>query len=151
MVANPSARLKVVTLPDPWPMGYAGGDVAPPSSAVSTSPTSKYSVRPISLFTLTASLAGTMVRSSDPRPASILITGATNSWKVKMAEVGKPGSTTTARPPGAARQIGLPGLSATPCATIPGSANSETTRYDTSPAPLLVPPDINTTSANSSA
>ena len=49
-------------------------------------------------MTLTASLAGTTVRSSEPRPASKRITGATNSWKVKIADVGKPGSTTTARP-----------------------------------------------------
>ena len=35
-----------------------------------------------------------------------------------------------------ARQSGLPGLSATPCATMPGSASSATTRYDRSPAPL---------------
>ena len=40
------------------------------SSAVSTSPTSRYSVRPISLLTLTASRAGTTVRSCAPRPAS---------------------------------------------------------------------------------
>ena len=46
-----------------------------------------------------------------------------------------------------ARQIGLPGLRATPCATIPGCINSATTRYDTSPAPLLVPPESRTISA----
>ena len=91
MVAKPSARLNVVTLPEPCPIGYAASDVPAPSSAVSTSPTSRYSVRPISLFTLTASLACTTVRSSEPRPASRRITGATNSWKVKIAEVGKPG------------------------------------------------------------
>ena len=33
---------------------------------------------------------------------------------VKMAEVGKPGSTTTGLRPAAARQMGLPGFSATP-------------------------------------
>ena len=32
------------------------------------------------------------------------------------------------RPPVAARQIGLPGFSATPCATMPGSVSSATTR-----------------------
>ena len=47
------------------------------------------------------------------------MTGATNSRKVKMADVGNPGSTTTGtgRRFGsltAARQSGLPGLSATP-------------------------------------
>ena len=108
-------------------------------------------MRPISLLTFTASLAGTAVRSSAPRPASSRMTGATNSWNVKMADVGNPGSTTTARPLLAARQIGLPGFNATPWATMPGSSSSATTRYDTSPAPLLVPPDSSTTSANESA
>ncbi len=44
-----------------------------------TSPTSRYSVRPISLFTFTASRACTTVRSSASRPASRRSTGATNS------------------------------------------------------------------------
>ena len=109
MVAKPSARLKVVTLPEPCPIGYAASDVPAvhPRSVVSTNPTSRYSVRPISLLTLTASLAGTTVRSSEPRPASRRITGATNSWNVKIAEVGKPGSTTTARPSGRGEADGL--------------------------------------------
>ena len=41
----------------------------------------------------------------------------------------------------------MPGFSATPCATMPGSVSSATTRYETSPAPLLVPPESSTTSA----
>ena len=66
MVAKPSARLNVVTLPDPCPIGYAASDVPAASSAVSTNPTSRYSVRPISLLTLTANRAGTTVRSCEP-------------------------------------------------------------------------------------
>ncbi len=104
-----------------------------------TRPTRRYSVRPISLFTFTASRAGTTARASADRPASRRNTGATNSWNVKMAEVGNPGNTTTGLRPVTARHIGLPGLSATPCATMPGSTSSATTRCETSPAPLLVP------------
>src|SRR5262249_55901167 len=57
----------------------------------------------------------------------------------------------TTRRPGssgrtAARQSGLPGLRATPCATMPGRPSLATTRYDTSPAPLDVPPESSTTS-----
>ena len=47
-------------------------------------------------------------------PASRRITGATNSWNVKIAEVGNPGRIATGTEPTAPRQIGLPGLRATP-------------------------------------
>ena len=79
------------------------------------------------------------------------MTGATNSWKVKIADVGKPGRITTgtgrlARRRTAARHSGLPGLRATPWATMPGGPSSATTRYDRSPSPLDVPPESSTTS-----
>src|SRR5271166_6195397 len=83
---------------------------------------------------------------SGPRPAIWKRTGATNSWKVKIAEVGNPGRMATGVDPAAPRQIGLPGLSATPCTTMPGDRWART-RYDRSPPPLLVPPLSNTTSA----
>ena len=55
------------------------------------------------------------------------MTGARNSWNVNIADVGKPGSTATGTGRGdlriTARQSGLPGLSATPWATIPGLAH----------------------------
>ena len=47
-------------------------------------------------------------------------TGATMSWKVNIADVGKPGSTTTGLPSHTARHSGLPGFSATPCTMMPG-------------------------------
>ena len=62
------------------------------------------------------------------RPARRRSTGATMSWKVNMAEVGKPGSTTTGLPSQTARQSGLPGFSATPWATIPGRPSRDTSR-----------------------
>ena len=65
--------------------------------------------------------------------------------RTETAEVGKPGRTTTGRRPLAARQMGLPGLSATPCTTMPGSS-SETTRALRSPSPFEVPPDRSTRS-----
>jgi hypothetical protein len=59
--------------------------------------------------------SASMVRAaSGARPARARITGATKAWKVKIAEVGKPGSTAKGLPPITARQSGLPGLSATP-------------------------------------
>ena len=64
-----------------------------------------------------------LVVSFGGRPAMARITGATNSWNVKIADVGKPGSTTTGLPSLTARQIGLPGLSATPWATMPGCSS----------------------------
>ena len=77
------------------------------------------------------------------------MTGATNSWNVKIADVGNPGRMTTGLRCVTARQIGLPGLSATPWATMPGSRSACTTRYEMSPAPLDVPPE-NTTMSDSS-
>ena len=64
-----------------------------------------------------------------------------------MAEVGKPGRTTTGLVPTTARQIGLPGLSATPWTRMPGAPRRATTRCATSPAPFEVPPDSTTRSA----
>ena len=42
------------------------------------------------------------------------------SWNVNIAEVGKPGRMMTGLPLQTARHSGFPGLSATPCATMPG-------------------------------
>ena len=49
-------------------------------------------------------------------------TGTIMSWKVNIAEVGKPGRITTGLPSHTARHSGLPGFSATPCAMMPGLA-----------------------------
>src|SRR5206468_859649 len=104
-----------------------------------TRPTRRYSVRPRSELTRIGSRADTTVAVSSRRPANRRIIGATNSRKVKIAEVGKPGKMTIGiirhgwsfSEPGrlswlvagartAARHKGLPGLSATPWATMPG-------------------------------
>src|SRR5258708_4269895 len=115
MMTKPWARLNVVTEPEPLPIGYA---VKLGESSL-TRPTRRYSVRPRSDVTLKGIRACTMEADSGGRPARRRITGATNSRKVKMADVGNPGSTTTGtgRRPGnctTARQSGLPGLRATP-------------------------------------
>ena len=115
MVMKPSAPLKVVTEPEPLPIGYAESPCCP-----CTNPTSRYSVRPRSEFTRMGSVAATLCRRSAGRPAKARITGARNSWNVKIAEVGNPGRMTTGLPSVTARQMGLPGLSATPWATTPG-------------------------------
>ncbi len=150
MRTKPSARLNAVTLPLPLPIGYAASapsDAGPGSApARATSPTSRYSRRPRSERVLSARRARTLSRRCGARPAISRIAGATNSWKVKTAEVGKPGRITTGRSPLAARQIGLPGLSATPCTITPGES-SPTTRLFRSPSPFDVPPESSTRSA----
>ena len=80
------------------------------------------------------------------RPAMARMTGARNSWNVKIAEVGKPGSTATGTPSCTARHSGLPGFNATPCTSTPGRTRPATTPAATSPAPLDVPPDSSTMS-----
>ena len=67
--------------------------------------------------------------------------GTIMSWKVNMADVGNPGRITTGLPSQTARHSGLPGLSATPCAIMPGLPSRSMMRCDTSPAPFEVPPD----------
>ena len=47
-----------------------------------------------------ARVASTVTAASGGRPALARITGATNAWNVKIAEVGKPGSTTIGFPMG---------------------------------------------------
>ena len=79
------------------------------------------------------------------------MTGTTKAWKVKIAEVGKPGSTTIGFAAATPRQSGLPGLSATPCTRMPGAPSRETTRCDRSPAPFEVPPESTTVSQLESA
>ncbi len=88
----------------------------------------------------TGTFAETVSAASGGSPARARITGATKAWKVKIAEVGKPGSTTTGLPSITARQSGLPGFSATPCTSMPGLPSRETMRCERSPAPFEVPP-----------
>jgi hypothetical protein len=59
-------------------------------------------------------VAGSRSACSAGNPAKARITGATNSWKVKIAEVGNPGRITIGLPPVTARHSGLPGFNATP-------------------------------------
>ncbi len=99
----------------------------------------------------TGTSASTLRDASGGKPALARITGATKAWKVKIAEVGNPGSTTSGLPSATARQSGLPGLSATPCTTTPGSPSCDTTRCERSPAPFEVPPESSTMSQISSA
>src|SRR5207253_2224338 len=95
---------------------------------------------------------GSRSAAGDDIPASARTTGATNSWNVKMADVGKPGRTTMPFLPLAARQIGLPGLRATPCTRMPGGpSTSSSTRTLRSPGPFDVPPERTTRSAQPSA
>ncbi len=87
----------------------------------------------------------TVSAASGGRPARARITGATNAWKVKIAEVGKPGRTTIGLSCATPRQSGLPGLSATPCTTIRRRA-ARRCACERSPAPFEVPPDRTTMS-----
>ena len=77
-------------------------------------------MRPRSELTRIGSVASTRLPPLGGQAGEARITGATNSWNVKIADVGKPGRITTGLPSVTARQIGLPGLSATPWATMPG-------------------------------
>ena len=138
----------MVTEPDPLPIGYATS--SPRES--DTSRTSTYSVRPISDDMRNGRRANVRAAACADVPASARTTGATNSWNVKMADVGKPGRTTTPFLPLAARQIGLPGLRATPCTRMPGGpSTSSSTRTLRSPGPFDVPPERTTRSAQPSA
>ena len=94
--------------------------------------------------TRTGTSASTTRAACGGSPARARITGATKAWKVKIAEVGNPGSTTSGLPATTARQSGLPGLSATPCTRI--SPSFATMRWERSPAPLDVPPESTTMS-----
>ena len=69
--------------------------------------TSRYSVRPRSLLTRTGIRAVRVSRRLGRGPPRCRITGATNSWNVKIAEVGKPGRIATGR-----RRHAHPGRSA---------------------------------------
>ena len=73
------------------------------------------------------------------------------SWKVNIAEVGKPGRMMTGLPSQTARHSGLPGFSATPCAMMPGLPSRAMMRWETSPAPFEVPPDSTSMSLSASA
>jgi hypothetical protein len=59
-------------------------------------------------------IAGSRSACSAGKPAKVRITGATNSWKVKIAEVRNPGRIAIGLPPVIARHSGLPGFKATP-------------------------------------
>ena len=99
----------------------------------------------------TGTRAAIVCAASGGSPARARITGATKAWKVKIAEVGKPGSTTIGLSPITPRQSGLPGLSATPCTRMPGLPSRDTTPCDRSPAPFEVPPESTTMSLCASA
>ena len=123
----------------------------PARRSPATSATSTNSLRPSSEGMRTGTVASTVTAASGGRPALARITGATKAWNVKIAEVGKPGSTTIGLPSATARQSGLPGLSATPCTTTPGAPSRETMRCERSPAPFEVPPESTTMSQSASA
>ena len=106
---KPSAWEKLVTAPEPLALGNATGRSSP-----ATSVTSANSLRPSSEAIRTGTSASITRAASGGRPARARITGATKAWKVKIAEVGNPGSTASGLPSTTARQSGLPGLSATP-------------------------------------
>ena len=70
IVAKPSARLNVVTLPDPCPIGYAASD-GPPLRVRRLDQSDQQVLGPADLAVdLHGQLAGTTVRSCAPRPAS---------------------------------------------------------------------------------
>ena len=102
--------------PSPWRSGTRPARPSPATSATSTN-----SLRPSSEAMRTGTSASTMRAASGGSPARARITGATKAWKVKIAEVGKPGSTASGLPSTTARQSGLPGLSATPWTRMPGA------------------------------
>ncbi|GMA79552.1 hypothetical protein GCM10025880_59690 [Methylorubrum aminovorans] len=106
---KPSAWEKAVTEPEPFGSGRATGPSCPLAREAITN-----SVRPSSEASRCGRRAGTASSSRGGSPASARTSGTTNSWNVNIAEVGKPGSTTTALPSDTARQSGLPGFSATP-------------------------------------
>ena len=143
---KPSACEKLVTAPEP----FAEGNATVPCSPA-TSDTSTNSLRPISDAIRIGTRASMVCAASGGRPARARITGATKAWKVKIAEVGNPGSTAIGLPSATARQSGLPGFSATPCTRMPGLPSCDTTRCERSPAPFEVPPDSTTMSHSSSA
>ena len=99
----------------------------------------------------TGTSASIVRAASGGSPARARITGATKAWKVKIAEVGNPGSTASGLPSITARQSGLPGLSATPCTRMPGAPSFDTMRCERSPAPFDVPPESTTMSQAASA
>ena len=86
---KPSACEKLVTEPEPFGGRERDRAVARPA----TSDTSTNSLRPSSEAMRTGTRASTVCAASGGRPARARITGATKAWKVKIAEVGKPGST----------------------------------------------------------
>ena len=123
---------ELVVLPDDlsqkaW-VKYAGLDPSNKSSGTSVKSKTRIAkrgnVRLRGALFMPAMRARTVSRFSAPLPPSSRSTGATNSWKVKIAEVGKPGRITTGLRPAAARQIGFPGFSATPCTTAPAASSA---------------------------
>ena len=143
---KPSACEKLVTAPEPFAEGNAIGAVFAGHERHQHELLAAHSEAMRS-----GTRASTVSAASGGRPARARITGATKAWKVKIAEVGKPGSTAIGLPPATARQSGLPGLSATPCTRMPGSPSFDTTRCERSPAPFEVPPDSTTMSHSASA
>ena len=99
----------------------------------------------------TGTLAETFASERGGRPAIRRSTGTIMSWKVNIAEVGKPGRMMTGLPSQTARHSGLPGFSATPWAMMPGLPSRPMMRWETSPAPFEVPPDSTSMSLSNSA
>ena len=123
MAMKPSAWENEVTAPEPLPIGNATGPCSPGTSATSTN-----SWRPISEAIRIGTVAVTVFTACGGKAARARITGATNSWKVKIAEVGNPGSTAIGLPSTTARHSGLPGLSATPWTSTPGDPSRDRMR-----------------------
>ncbi len=99
----------------------------------------------------TGTFAATLASERGGKPAILRSTGTIMSWKVNIAEVGNPGRMITGLPSQTARQSGLPGFSAMPCAMMPGLPSRAMIRCETSPAPFEVPPDSTSMSLDASA
>src|ERR1700689_5345195 len=103
MRKNPSAWANEVIAPEPLPEGYA---IKP--SAPSTNDTMTNSVRPVSDAMRTGTFAATFASERGGKLARRRSTGTIMSWKVNIAEVGKPGRITTGFPSLTARHNGFP-------------------------------------------
>ena len=103
---KPSACEKLVTAPEP----FGGRERDRPARRPPTSATSTNSLRPSSEAIRTGTSASMVRAASGGSPARARITGAMKAWKVKIAEVGKPGSTASGLPSTTARHKRLAGL-----------------------------------------
>ena len=87
---NPSAWEKLVTAPEPLAVGNATGPGRLAPAPPGRTPCGRARRR-----SAPARAASIVCAASGARPARARITGATKAWKVKIAEVGNPGSTTS--------------------------------------------------------